>query len=69
MTLDEIMDQLRVLSSEKMCELNASNGANENQFGVKMGDLRTSARLRSGVVSEVLKEVLCYNFPGDNSNS
>lgn len=44
MTLDETMDQLKALGNEKMREMNAKNGAGENQFGVKMGDLRTLAK-------------------------
>lgn len=44
MTIDEVMEQLRTLGSEKMRKMNARNGAGENQFGVKMGDLRTLAK-------------------------
>src|SRR5688500_9494796 len=44
MTLDEIVDDLRTLGSEKIRELNAKNGAGDNQFGVKLGDLRTLAK-------------------------
>jgi 3-methyladenine DNA glycosylase AlkD len=44
MTVDEIMDQLRALGSEKMRALNARNGAGDNQFGAKLGDLRTLAK-------------------------
>jgi hypothetical protein len=44
MTVDEIMDQLRALGSEKMRDLNVRNGAGENQFGVKLGDLRILAK-------------------------
>jgi 3-methyladenine DNA glycosylase AlkD len=44
MTVDEIMDQLRALGSQKMRELNVRNGAGEHQFGVKLGHLRTLAK-------------------------
>jgi Predicted DNA alkylation repair enzyme len=44
MTLDETMEQLRALGSEKVRALNARNGAGENQFGVRLGDLRTLAK-------------------------
>ena len=44
MTLDAIMDELRALGSEKVRDLNYRNGAGENQFGVKSGDLRVIAK-------------------------
>jgi 3-methyladenine DNA glycosylase AlkD len=44
MTVEEIMDQLRALGSEKVRQINARNGAGENQFGVQRGDLRTLAK-------------------------
>ncbi|RYG34046.1 DNA alkylation repair protein [bacterium] len=44
MGLDEAMNRLRALGNEKMREMNAKNGAGEDQFGVKMGDLRTLAK-------------------------
>ncbi len=44
MTLDEVMNQLKSLGNEKLRALNIKNGAGENQFGVKLGDLRTLAK-------------------------
>lgn len=44
MTLDEVMDRLSTLGSETVRKLNVRNGAGENQFGVKLGDLRTLAK-------------------------
>lgn len=44
MTLDDIMEQLRVLGNEKMRAFNAKHGASDNQFGVKLGDLRALAK-------------------------
>lgn len=44
MTLDEIMNLLKSLGNKKVCELNARNGAGDNQFGVKLGDLHTLAK-------------------------
>jgi 3-methyladenine DNA glycosylase AlkD len=44
MTVDAVMARLAALGSEKMRAQNARNGAGENQFGVKMGDLRTLAK-------------------------
>lgn len=44
MTHDEIMERLKELGSTKVRELNYRNGAGENQFGVKSGDLRILAK-------------------------
>ncbi|WP_395142769.1 DNA alkylation repair protein [Armatimonas sp.] len=44
MNKDEVMSQLEALGSEKVREMHARHGACENQFGVKMGDLRTLAK-------------------------
>lgn len=44
MTVDDVMDQLRALGNENLRDLNARNGAGENQFGVKLGDLRLLAK-------------------------
>ncbi len=44
MTVDEVMNQLKALGSEKVRELNARAGAGDNQFGVKAGDLRVLAK-------------------------
>ena len=48
MTLDETLKQLKALGSEKMRAQNAKSGAGENQFGVKLGDIRKLAdKIRS----------------------
>ncbi len=44
MTVDEVMTRLAGLGSEKQRAMNAKNGAGDNQFGVKMGDLRIVAK-------------------------
>lgn len=44
MTVDEVMSRLEGLGNERNREINARNGAGENQFGVKMGDLRILAK-------------------------
>jgi len=44
MTLKETLTQLKALGNDKMRAHNIKNGAGENQFGVKMGDLRTLAK-------------------------
>jgi 3-methyladenine DNA glycosylase AlkD len=44
MTLQEAMEQLERHGHTKVRELNARSGAPENQFGVKMGDIRTLAK-------------------------
>jgi 3-methyladenine DNA glycosylase AlkD len=44
MTLDEILDRLETLGHEKVRKLNSRNGAGDNQFGVKLGDLRMLAK-------------------------
>jgi 3-methyladenine DNA glycosylase AlkD len=43
MTLDQALAELKVLSNEKMLQMNKKNGAHDNQFGVKLGDIRTVA--------------------------
>jgi 3-methyladenine DNA glycosylase AlkD len=43
MHVKEILSQLQALSNEKMIALNTKNGAGKNQFGVKLGDIRTLA--------------------------
>ena len=43
MTTAEILAQLKSLRNEKMFAHNTKNGAGNNQFGVKMGDIRTLA--------------------------
>ncbi|CAN5432143.1 DNA alkylation repair protein [soil metagenome] len=44
MNFEETMSRLSSLGSEKGREINARNGAGENQFGVKMGDIRALAK-------------------------
>lgn len=44
MTVDEILSQLESLGDPARRKLNAKAGAPENQFGVKLGDLRTLAK-------------------------
>ena len=44
MTRDEAMAELKSLGNEGVRKHNAKNGAGENQFGVKMGDIRTLAK-------------------------
>lgn len=44
MTLKEVLARLESLGSEKQREMNRKNGAGENQFGVKMGDIRNLAK-------------------------
>lgn len=40
MTVNEVLAKLEVLGNEKMRRHNTKNGARNNQFGVKMGDIR-----------------------------
>lgn len=45
MTVKEIFKQFKALSNEKMVALNTKNGATrDNQFGVKLGDIRNLAK-------------------------
>lgn len=44
MTLKEAMSRLESLGNDKVRDLNIRNGAGENQFGVKLGDLRVVAK-------------------------
>lgn len=44
MKLDEALAELEALGNEKTRAFNAKNGAGENQFGVKMGDIRILAK-------------------------
>ena len=44
MTQKEVFDQLKSLGDEKVFARNEKNGAGENQFGVKLGDLRKVAK-------------------------
>ena len=40
MTVNEVLAKLEALGNEKMRQHNTKNGARNNQFGVKMGDIR-----------------------------
>ncbi|WP_353719082.1 DNA alkylation repair protein [Dyadobacter sp. 676] len=42
-TVEQILAELESLGSEKVRTLNIRNGASENQFGVKLGDIRALA--------------------------
>ena len=44
MTLNETLEQLEALGNAKMRAQNAKSGAGANQFGVKLGDIRTLAQ-------------------------
>ena len=44
MTLKEALKQLKALGNEKMRAHNAKHGAGEDQFGVKLGDIRELAK-------------------------
>lgn len=44
MTVKELLVQLKALGTEKMREHNSKYGAGDNQFGVKMGDIRALAK-------------------------
>lgn len=44
MTLNEALKQLKALANEKTWANNAKNGAGDNQFGVKHGDIRVLAK-------------------------
>ena len=44
MTLEEALGQLEALGTEQMRKFNAKHGVGENQFGVKMGDIRSVAK-------------------------
>src|SRR5688500_7297516 len=44
MTLKDALKELEALGDEKMRALNRKNGAGENQYGVKMGDIRNLAK-------------------------
>lgn len=43
MTLDQALAELKALSNEKVLQMNKKNGAHDNLFGVKLGDIRTVA--------------------------
>jgi len=41
MTVKEVLTSLKSMSNERMYAQNVKNGAGKNQFGVKLGDIRT----------------------------
>src|SRR5262245_33014766 len=41
MTVKEALSTLKSLANEKMFAQNVKNGAGKNQFGVRLGDIRT----------------------------
>ena len=43
-TVDETLRTLESMGNAKVREMNAKNGAPDNQFGVRMGDIRTVAK-------------------------
>ena len=43
MTLKETLKQLEALGNEKMRAHNSKHGAGDNQFGVRLGDIRKLA--------------------------
>lgn len=44
MTLQDALDRLKALGSEKMRDQNRRHGSGDNQFGVRMGDIRSLAK-------------------------
>lgn len=44
MTVKEVLDQLKVLGDEKVFARNKKYGVGENQYGVKLGDIRKIAK-------------------------
>ncbi|QRR04089.1 DNA alkylation repair protein [Dyadobacter sandarakinus] len=44
MTLQETLTQLEKLGTDKMREFNRKHGAHDNQYGLKMGDIRALAK-------------------------
>ena len=44
MTLDDTLAQLKALGNERMRAHNTKNGAGDNQFGVRLGDIRKLAK-------------------------
>ena len=44
MTVTEVLAKLEALGSEKVRSLNIRNGADEQQYGVKLGDIRSVAK-------------------------
>ena len=48
MTVTEVLAKLEALGSEKVRSLNIRNGADEQQYGVKLGDIRSVAKAKGG---------------------
>jgi 3-methyladenine DNA glycosylase AlkD len=44
MNLDDVMNELKALGTEKVRAFNTKNGVGDNQFGLKMGDIRAVAK-------------------------
>jgi 3-methyladenine DNA glycosylase AlkD len=44
MTVEQVLKELKALGNEATRAYNAKNGAGDNQFGVKLGDIRTLAK-------------------------
>ncbi len=44
MTLSEVMSELEALGTQKQRDFNKKNGADDCQFGLKMGDIRATAK-------------------------
>jgi 3-methyladenine DNA glycosylase AlkD len=44
MKLKETLEKLEKLGNEKMCKQNRKNGAHDNQFGVRLGEIRKFAK-------------------------
>ncbi|WP_431242807.1 hypothetical protein ACQ9BO_24225 [Flavobacterium sp. P21] len=44
MTANDILEKLKAIGDPKVFAQNKKRGASENQFGVKMGDIRTLAK-------------------------
>ena len=44
MTVPEILEKFKALANDKVCAHNIKFGAGDNQFGVKMGDIRAIAK-------------------------
>ena len=57
-TLEETLTQLKALGNEKVRIQNSKNGAGDNQFGVRLGDIRKLAKKirRNGVLAMALWE-------------
>lgn len=55
MTLKETLAQLEALGNEKVRAQNRRNGAGDNQFGVKLGDIRKlAAKIKTNDAKEMV---------------